>query len=220
MAIRVALHHETVYAFDRPVPLSPHEVRLRPAPHSRTPIASYPLPGTAERHFVNWQQDPYGNWVARFVFPEPARDVSFAVDLVASMTVINPFDFFIEQYAERYPFRYSEQLAYELAPYLTPEPAGPRFTAWLDAARRDGCPEDIGTTDFLVRLNRRVQHDIGYLVRMEPGVQSPEETLERGSGSCRDSGRLLVQELRQLELAERLVFTTHVHLVAVVKPVG
>jgi uncharacterized protein (DUF2126 family)/transglutaminase-like putative cysteine protease len=217
MAIRVALHHETVYAFDRPVPLSPHEVRLRPAPHSRTPIASYSLRVTPERHFVNWQQDPYGNWVARFVFPEPARDVSFTVDLVASMTVINPFDFFIEQYAERYPFRYSEQLAYELAPYLTPEPAGPRFTAWLDAARSDGCPRDIGTTDFLVSLNRHAQHDIGYLVRMEPGVQSPEETLERGSGSCRDSGWLLVQALRQFGLAARFVSGYLVQLVADVK---
>ena len=218
MAIRVALHHETVYAFDAPVPLSPHEVRLRPAPHSRTPIASYSLRVTPARHFVNWQQDPYGNWVARFVFPEPARDVSFTVDLVAGMTVINPFDFFIEQYAEHYPFRYTEQLAYELAPYLTPEPAGPRLTAWLDAARRDGCPKNIGTTDFLVGLNRRLQHDVGYLVRMEPGVQTPEETLARESGSCRDSGWLLVQALRHFGLAARFVSGYLVQLVADVKP--
>src|SRR5262249_23814295 len=177
MAIRVALHHETVYAFDRPVAVSPHEVRLRPAPHSRTPIASYSLRVTPERHFVNWQQDPYGNWVARFVFPEPVRDVSFTVDLLASMVVINPFDFFIAQYAERYPFRSPEHPPSEPAPSLPPEPAGPRFTAWLDGARREGCPRDIGTTDFLVGLNRRARRDIGYLVRMEPGVQSPEQTL-------------------------------------------
>jgi uncharacterized protein (DUF2126 family)/transglutaminase-like putative cysteine protease len=217
MAIRVALHHETVYAFDAPVPLSPHEVRLRPAPHARTPIASYSLRVTPERHFVNWQQDPYGNWVARFVFPEPTRDLSFTVDLVASMTVINPFDFFVEQYAEHYPFTYTEQLAYELAPYLTPEPAAPRFAAWLDAARREVCTPGISTTDFLVGLNRRAANDIRYLVRMEPGVQSPEETLDRSSGSCRDSGWLLVQAFRHLGLATRFVSGYLVQLVADVK---
>jgi len=217
MAIRVALHHHTAYSFDQPVALSPHEVRLRPAPHARTPITSYSLRVTPEQHFVNWQQDPYGNWVARFVFPEPARELSFAVDLVASMTVINPFDFFVEQYAERYPFSYTEQLAYELAPYLTPEPAGPRFGAWLDAVRRDVCRPGLGTTDFLVELNRRAQQEIRYLVRMEPGVQRPEDTLEKSSGSCRDSGWLLVQAVRHLGLAARFVSGYLIQLTADVK---
>src|SRR5262245_32167172 len=217
MAIRVALHHHTAYGFDRPVPLSPHEVRLRPAPHARTPIASYSLRVTPEQHFVNWQQDPYGNWVARFVFPEPTGELSFTVDLVASMTVINPFDFFVEQYAERYPFSYTEQLAYELAPYLTPEPAGPRFVAWLDTVRRDVCRPGLGTADFLVELNRLAQQEIRYLVRMEPGVQTPEDTLEKSSGSCRDSGWLLVQALRHLGLAARFVSGYLIQLTADVK---
>jgi transglutaminase-like putative cysteine protease len=121
------------------------------------------------------------------------------------MTVINPFDFFVEQYAERYPFSYTEQLAYELAPYLAPEAVAPRFVAWLEAVRREVCRSGIGTTDFLVDLNRRAQRDIRYLVRMEPGVQSPEDTLEKASGSCRDSGWLLVQALRHLGLAARFV---------------
>ncbi len=217
MAIRVALHHRTIYSYDRPVPLSPHEVRLRPAPHTRTPIESYSLRVTPEQHFIHWQQDPYGNWVARFVFSEPAAELSFTVDLVASMTVINPFDFFVEQYADRYPFRYTEQLAYELAPYLSPEPAGPRFAAWIEAARREVCRPGIGTTDFLVDLNRRAQADVRYLVRMEPGVQSPDDTLGRGSGSCRDSGWLLVQALRYLGLAARFVSGYLVQLTADVK---
>src|SRR4030095_13137391 len=217
MAIRVALHHHTAYSFDRPVPLSPHEVRLRPAPHAPTPITSYSLRVTPERHFVNWQQDPYGNWVARFVFPEPARELSFTVDLVASMTVINPVDFFVEQDAERSPFSYTEQLAYELAPYLAPEPAGARFAAWIDALRRDVCRPGLGTTDFLVELNRRAQQEIRYLVRMEPGVQTPEDTLERSSGSCRDSGWLLVQALRHLGLAARFVSGYLIQLTADVK---
>ncbi|MGV7210750.1 DUF2126 domain-containing protein [Oxalobacteraceae bacterium A2-2] len=203
MAIRVALHHKTSYRYDRQVALSPHEVRLRPAPHARTPILSYSLSVTPEQHFINWQQDPYGNYIARYVFPEKTALLEFTVDLVADMTVINPFDFFIEGYAERYPFAYAEQLAVELQPYLQPEPAGPRLRAWLETARSELVEPDMGTNAFLVALNQRLQRDINYLLRMEPGVQTPEETLELGCGSCRDSGWLLVQILRHLGLAAR-----------------
>ena len=124
MGIRVALHHKTSYRYDRLVSLSPHEVRLRPAPHARTPVLSYSLSVLPQKHFINWQQDPYGNYVARFVFPERTRELSFTVDLVADLTVINPFDFFTEKYAEQFPFRYEPQLKMELASYLQPEPSG------------------------------------------------------------------------------------------------
>ena len=125
MTIRVALHHQTRYRFDRPVALAPHEVRLRPAAHCRTPVHSYSLTVLPEKHFINWQQDAYGNYLARLVFPEKCRELTVTVDLVADLTVINPFDFFVEQYAEKYPFRYPDRLANELAPYLECEPAGP-----------------------------------------------------------------------------------------------
>src|SRR5574337_1649607 len=115
MSIRVALSHKTHYRFDRPVSLSPHEIRLRPAPHCRTRIHSYSLNVRPTDHFINWQQDPYGNYLARLVFPERATELDVVVDLVADMTVINPFDFFIEPFAERFPFAYQPQLAKELA---------------------------------------------------------------------------------------------------------
>src|ERR1700681_3570410 len=111
MAIRVALRHRTTYAFDRPVKVSPHEIRLRPAPHCRTPVLGYSLNVAPEPHFLNWQQDPYGNWVAPLVFPQAATALDIPVDLVADMTVVNPFDFFIEPYAEFYPFVYAPALA-------------------------------------------------------------------------------------------------------------
>ena len=215
MAIRVALHHKTSYRYDRLVALSPHEVRLRPAPHARTPILSYSLSVAPAQHFVNWQQDPYGNYIGRFVFPEMARELSFTVDLVADMTVINPFDFFVEKYAEKYPFEYPDQLRYELAPYLKPEPAGPLLAQWIERFKRDGY--EPGMNDFLVNLNRRLQGDIAYLVRMEPGVQTPEETLQNASGSCRDSGWLLVQILRHLGLAARFVSGYLIQLTADIK---
>ena len=201
MPIRVALNHKTVYHYDRLVTLQPHVVRLRPAPHCRTPILSYSLRVTPEQHFLNWQQDPYSNYLARLVFLKPAEELSVEVDLVAEMTAINPFDFFIEPYAERFPFAYEPNLARELVPYLETAPAGPCLLGLVETLRR----RDLRCQDYLVEINRHLQKEIRYLIRMEPGVQSCEQTLTLRSGSCRDSAWLLVQTLRQLGLAARFV---------------
>jgi len=205
MTIQVALHHRTRYSFDRPVSVSPHEIRLRPAAHCRTPILAYSLKVKPAEHFVNWQQDPYGNFIARYVFPERTPELSVEVDLIADMTVINPFDFFVDAAAEKYPFDYGERQALELAPFRQPAPAGPRLAAWIERFRREHLRPGMLTVDLLVALNFEVQRDIGYIVRMEPGVHDPEELLERGQGSCRDSGWLLVQILRHLGFAARFV---------------
>ena len=203
MTIRVALHHVTHYKFDRAVALSPHEVRLRPAAHCRTPIESYSLTVKPEKHFINWQQDPYGNWLARLVFPEKSTELSITVDLVAEMTVINPFDFFIEQYADKFPFAYTQDNLRELTAYLEIAPPGLRIVDWIKRARQELLSKPINTIDFIVALNTRLQHDIKYLIRMEPGVQTPEHTLESAMGSCRDTGWLLVQILRNFGIAAR-----------------
>ncbi len=226
MAIRVALHHQTSYQYDRLVNLSPHEIRLRPAAHARTPILSYSLSIQPAKHFINWQQDPYGNYIARAVFPEKTRQLDFTVDLIADMTVINPFDFFVEQYAEKFPFHYTDQLTFELGPYLKTdvaidiakaEPATPLLDEWMINARRELMQKDISTIDFLVALNQRLQRHVTYLVRMEPGVQLPEETLRIASGSCRDSAWLLVHILRRFGLAARFVSGYLIQLKADVK---
>jgi uncharacterized protein (DUF2126 family)/transglutaminase-like putative cysteine protease len=201
MSIRAAIHHLTHYEYDRPVSLGPQIIRLRPAPHSRTRVISHSLKVTPANHFVNFQQDPYGNWLARHVFPELVNELRIEVDVVADMTVYNPFDFFVEESAEIWPFEYGEDLRPDLVIYRTPEPAGPRLQAWLDGMPRS--PQR--TVDFVVDLNRRLSQEIKYLIRMEPGVQSPEETFERRSGSCRDSSWLMVQILRHLGLAARFV---------------
>ena len=217
MTIRVALTHRTNYRFDRSVKLSPHEIRLRPAAHCRTPVLSYSLKVEPSAHFLNWQQDAYGNYVARFVFPEAARALSIEVDLTAEMTVINPFDFFIEAYAERYPFEYPERLADELAPFRRVEPASPRLAAWIERARREHVPGARTSVDLLVALNRQLAADVRYIVRLEPGVYSPEETLALGQGSCRDSAWLLVHILRHLGFAARFVSGYLIQLKADVK---
>ncbi len=205
MAIRVTLNHKTFYRFDRATQIFPHEIRLRPAAHCRTPITGYSLRVTPAKHFINWQQDGYGNWVARLVFPEPAHELEIEVGLVAEMTVINPFDFFIEPQAEHFPFVYPAELARELSPFLETVPAGPLLQQYLDTLKNDRPVEAPLTIDFLVALNRRLQQDIRYTIRMEPGVQTPEESLGLKLGSCRDSAWLLVQVARHLGLAARFV---------------
>ena len=218
MSIRVALTHKTRYRFDRPVTLSPHEVRLRPAPHCRTRIHSYSLTIRPTDHFINWQQDPYGNYLARLVFPERATELEVVVDLVADLTVINPFDFFVEPSAEQFPFVYPPQLAKELAPFLEVEPRGPLLGEWLERLKTADLGASNSTTDVLVQLNQRLQQEIEYVVRLEPGIQRCEQTLALRRGSCRDSAWLLVQVLRHLGLAARFVSGYLIQLVADVKP--
>jgi uncharacterized protein (DUF2126 family) len=201
MSVLVALQHVTRYRYDRPVGLGPQIVRLRPAPHCRTAIRSYSLKVTPAEHFVNWLQDPNGNWLARFVFPERATEFSITVDLLADMSVINPFDFFVDPSAENFPFVYPAEFDEELAPYLSREAPGPLLAEYVKSISRE--PQKI--VDFLVALNQRIQRDIRYLVRMDPGVQAPEDTLKLASGSCRDTAWLLVQIFRHLGLAARFV---------------
>lgn len=201
MVLHVALTHKTSYRYDRLVRLAPQIVRLRPAAHCRTHVLSYSLKVEPRRHFTNWQQDPFGNYLARLVFPDRVRDFRVQVDLVAEMAALNPFDFFVEPTAETCPFAYEPALKKDLAPYLECEHAGPRLREWLAEVPRSRVP----TVQFLVDLNRRLQADISYVIRMEPGIQPCEQTLALGSGSCRDSGWLLVQILRHLGLAARFV---------------
>src|SRR3990167_6375391 len=201
MAIHVALSHITHYRYDRLVKLGPQVVRLRPAPHSRTKVLSYSQKIEPAGHFINWQQDPFANYQARLVFPEPTTEFKVTIDLVVEMAVHNPFDFFLEPRAEEFPFSYDASQLQELAPYLATAPLTEELKAYLaqvDMKKRR-------TIDFLVDVNQMLQRDISYTIRMEPGVQTPEETLKLKSGSCRDTGWLLVQMLRHLGLAARFV---------------
>ncbi|MEO5806352.1 transglutaminase family protein [Devosia sp.] len=201
MSIKAAVYHLTHYKYDRPVVLQPQIIRLQPAPHSKTKVLSHSLRVSPSKHFVNIQQDMYGNYLARFVFPEPVTELKIEVDLVADMTVYNPFDFFVEERAEIWPFQYPEEIRDDLSIYMQPEPVGPLLQKFLDGI--DKTP--MNTVNFVTAINASIQQHIAYIVRMETGVWTPEETLGNARGSCRDSSWLLVQTLRNLGLAARFV---------------
>jgi uncharacterized protein (DUF2126 family) len=201
MGIQVALNHRTRYGYDKPVSLGPQVVQLRPAPHSRTPILSYSLKVTPARHFLSWQLDPHSNHLARLLFPDKTNEFVVEVDLTAELSPSNPFDFLLEPGFEDYPFEYVAEMARDLEPYRLVKPAGRRLHAFLDGLSR----KKRGTISFLFELNREVRDEIGYVTRLDPGVQSSEESLESRTGSCRDSAWLLVEVLRHLGIASRFV---------------
>ena len=213
MSILTAIHHVTHYRYDRPAALGMHTIRLRPSPHVRSPIQSYSLKILPKEHFINWQQDPFGNFLARVVFPEKISEFRIEVDLLTELRPFNPFDFFLEDYAKEFPFAYEQSLKEELAPYLEIKEAGIDLRAWLDAL-------DIssqGIVDFLVATNQKVNRTLRYTVRLEPGIQTCEETLILGSGSCRDMTWFLCQGLRHLGLATRFASGYLIQLAADVK---
>ena len=214
MSIKVVLNHLTHYKFDRAVSLSPHIIRLRPAPHTRTPIESYTMKVWPEEHFINWQQDPFGNYLARLVFPEKATELRIEVEVIARLEVINPFDFFLEESAEKYPFQYSDRLLKELGPYLEVSENGVLLRSLLAQVDR----REQRTMDFLVGVNQLVNERLQYSIRMQPGVQTCEETLLAGIGSCRDFAWLMVQLLRHLGIAARFVSGYSVQLKPDQKP--
>ena len=204
MTIRVALNHTTEYAFDKPINIHPHILRLRPATHYRNKIISYSLKIDPEEHYINWQQDPFGNFQARLVFPEKASKLKFEIEVIIDMNAINPFDFFVEDSAQHFPFEYDELLLKELQPFLEVKESGPRLQAWVEQFKAElADKEELTINDFMVLVNQKVQQQIGYNIRLEPGVQSCEETLTINKGSCRDTAWLLIQILRHLGLASR-----------------
>src|SRR5262245_4742964 len=214
MAIQIALNHKTHYRYDRSIRLGPQIVRLRPAPHCRTTILSYSLKIQPKNHFLNWQQDPQSNYLARLVFTEPTTELFVEVDMVAEMAIFNPFDFFLEPAVETYPFTYDDATARDLRPFLETESLTPKLESWLASVSR----ESIRTVDFLINLNQRLQQEIGYVIRMEPGVQICEDTLTLKTGSCRDSAWLLVQILRNLGFGARFVSGYLIQIAPDVKP--
>ncbi|MGQ1783524.1 MULTISPECIES: transglutaminase family protein [unclassified Saccharicrinis] len=202
MAIKVAIRHNTYYKYDRLVSASPHVIRLRPAPHSRTRIHSYSLNISPKEHFINWQQDAFGNYLARVVFKDKLKELKVEVEVIAEMTVVNPFDFFVEEYAQTFPFAYQKVEKKELTPYFEIVESGPLLMKWLKKIKNI---KNDKIVEFLRDVNQMLYDDLDYTIRLETGVYTCEETLEKKKGSCRDFAWLMVQIMRHLGIASRFV---------------
>jgi uncharacterized protein (DUF2126 family)/transglutaminase-like putative cysteine protease len=213
MSLKVVISHKTHYKYDKNISLSPHIIRLRPAPHSRTPIEAYSLKIKPESHFLNWQQDPFGNYMARLVFPEKTNEFCIDVEIIADLITLNPFDFFVEESATNFPFEYKKELKKELKPYLKINEKGALLKDFVKSIDKSEKP----IIDFLVEVNQKIYQYVNYTVRLETGVQTCKTTLEKELGSCRDSAWLFVQVLRHLGLAARFVSGYLVQLTADVK---
>lgn len=213
MSLKVVISHKTHYHYDKYISLSPHIIRLRPAPHSRTPIEAYSLKIKPEGHFINWQQDPFGNYLARLVFPEKVKELCIDVEIIADLITINPFDFFVDDYAKEFPFSYTHELKKELLPYLEITEEGALLKDFMASLNL----EKKTIIDFLVYLNTQINQYLNYTIRLDPGVQTCEVTLGNKLGSCRDYSWLFVQVLRHLGLASRFVSGYLVQLKADVK---
>lgn len=215
MGILAALQHVTHYRYDRMVNLGPQTIRLRPAPHNRAHIQSYSLQVEPSEHYINWQQDPFGNYLARLVFPEKMRDFRVVVDLIVDIRTFNPFDFFLDGYAEKFPFTYDPLLRDELIPYLEIKESGPLLMKACEELADWTSPT---TVTYLFNYNQNVNKLLKYVIRLDPGVQTCEETLSLKSGSCRDMAWLLCQALRHKGLATRFVSGYLIQLKPDLKP--
>ena len=218
MSIHCSLLHKTSYHYKRPVQLGPQVVRLRPAPHSRTAVTAYSLKISPENHFLNWQQDTQGNFLARLVFPEPVKSLEIEVNLIADLSPINPFDFFTDKEAENYPFEYPKELHEELRPFLAIDAEDASSDELIAFQETINLPEKLTINEFMVKVNQAISETVGYTIRMEPGVQSPHETLLKRTGSCRDSAWLLINLMRRLGVAARFCSGYLIQLKADLKP--
>jgi uncharacterized protein (DUF2126 family)/transglutaminase-like putative cysteine protease len=203
--VRLFVQHKTAYQYPKPAALGPHLIRLRPAAHTKAKIETYSLK-IAQPCELRWQQDPAGNWVARVSFPKGSRydALNITVEMAVEIHPVNPFNFFLDESAEEAPFRYGPEVLRALEPYVEApderDSRSPRLRSFLDELPREG-----RTVPLLVELNRRVKQRVRYIIRDDPGIFTPEETLAQGRGSCRDSAALLIAILRARGFAARFV---------------
>ncbi len=213
MTIKVALRHITHYQYDKFISLGTQSIRLKPAAHTKSDIESFSLTIKPKKHFLNWQQDPFGNYIANVVFPDKTNELSVNVDIILNMNVYNPFDFFLDDAARKFPFNYEAELRESLLPYLAVTEKEENLLSFIKSINK----KPKSTIDFLVDLNIKVNQSLNYVIRLDPGVQSCEETLIKKTGSCRDMAWLLCQILRHMGLATRFTSGYLIQLKADIK---
>ena len=201
---RYKILHQTNYEFSGQVHLHPHTLRLRPREGHELRIESSTLDISPDAS-LRWHRDVEGNSVATATFLGSTAYLYISSEVVIQQYDQVPYDFLVADYAVDYPFRYDPEDEILLTPYLKQSDfqVQDKVKNLLDDIWQAN--EPIQTFALLLRLNQRIYQTITYQRREEAGVQSAEETLNRGSGSCRDSANLFMVVARQLGLAARFV---------------
>lgn len=193
--------HHTQYNFSKPVQASPHIIRLNPTLNYKNKILEHSLQVFPEVFHQNNHLDVYGNPISRLVFLSKIEFLTVEVKMKVEVQDINPFDFFLSLAIENYPFKYPNSVQSYLQSYL--EVVDDEVIEhWLKSKNP---PKQHKTLDYVTSLNKLVHQHLNYTVRLEPGVYSPKETIEKGGGSCRDYSWLLVNMYRMHGIAARFV---------------
>lgn len=201
---RYKILHRTYYNFSGKVWLEPHTLRLRPRENHELRIESSDLKITPAAS-LRWHRDVEDNSVAIATFNSPTDQLVIESEVIIQQYNEAPLDFLVADYAIDYPFSYTSEDMAVLSPYITStrQQDNKLLADWVATVWQPG--ERIQTYSLLQRLCVHIQQTLVYQLREEPGVQSVENTLSIGSGSCRDSAYLFMEAARQLGLAARFV---------------
>lgn len=201
---RLKISHLTEYRFFDNVTLQPHKLLLRPREGPEVHIESSSLL-ISPRHRTKWHRDALDNSTAIVEFMEMAQTLSINSEVIIQHYEDNPLDFLVEDYAVNYPFQYDHRELAELQPFLQPVYRND-YAAIQNWFSQIGISQSQTQTYVLLdHMCKNIMSFFAYIVREEPGVQSPAQTLACGRGSCRDFAALFIDGCRNLGLASRFV---------------
>lgn len=201
----LTIHHKTVYRYDRPVAFGEHRIMLRPRDGHDQRVLSSDLEISPKPVSLRWIHDVFGNSVAIATFDERAEELSFVSTATVEHNPAEEFALTPDDAAYFYPFLYHSEEFPDLEQFITPQYGDPcgELSAWarqfLDA---DG---PTPTFDILSGMTHGIRQAFTYRKRHERGTQHPLDTLQTGSGTCRDYALFMIEALRRLGIAARFV---------------
>jgi transglutaminase-like putative cysteine protease len=197
------VNHTTVYRYGEPVGLGEHRMMFRPRASHDLRLISTGLVITPQPAHLRWLHDPFDNSVAIATFDGTTTELRFESTVTLEHFETTLPDYPLEDYARFYPFRYSDEdfpnLVRPLAPHYPSEEVSEWALQFLDPS------ETSGTMKLLRAMTRGIGKQFAYGRRVEKGVQTPEQTLAKGTGSCRDFAVLMMEGCRSLGIAARFV---------------
>ncbi|HMM91359.1 transglutaminase family protein [Bradyrhizobium sp.] len=201
----LTIHHKTVYRYTRPVAFGEHRIMLRPLPGHDLQICTSQLEIEPKPMQLRWIHDVFGNSVAIATFDERAEELSFTATATVEHNPAEEFALTPDNPAYFYPFRYDDEEYSDLLQYVTPQYGDPNgeLSAWARQFLDAEAPTP--TFNILSGMTHGIRKAFTYRKRHEQGTQHPLDTLQTGSGTCRDFALFMIEALRRLGIAARFV---------------